>query len=170
MITSDKWLEPREQERLMQTLRIARYTDTRNALMIELALKCGARASELLALKKSDLIDDYEMVFITGVKGSRNRDVAINSDLYQRLREYAAGVDNLLFPISYKRYHQIWHEYTPNPSKGIHSLRHTFAILFYQKHKDVLKLKRVLGHVSIKNTMVYTEVEYDKEEKRKEAL
>lgn len=170
MITSDKYLQPSEHERLLQTLRIARYTDTRNALMIELALRCGARASELLDLRKSDLKDDFEMVFIRGIKGSKDRDVALNSDFYKRLKEYAAGVDDLLFPISYKRFHQIWHEYTPNPLKGIHSLRHTFAILFYEKTKDVLKLKRALGHVSLKNTMVYTEVRYSKEEMRKEAI
>ena len=39
--------------------------------------------------------------------------------------------------------------------------RHTFATLFYKKTKDIGTLSRLLGHTSVKNTMIYTHIMED---------
>jgi len=169
--TSQKWLSPLEQQALSRVLTMCRSTDARNTLMIELAMKCGARASELLAIRKKDLNADFRTVHIRGIKNSNDRDVALNPDLFSRVLDYAKalGPDDLLFPISYQRLDQIWHEYRP-VKKKFHALRHTFAIELYQKTKDILKVKRALGHRSLMNTMIYTEVQYSLEAIAADAL
>ena len=44
-----------------------------------------------------------------------------------------------------------------HPDKyNVHSLRHTFAVEFYQKTKDIVVLQRLLGHSDIKATMIYS--------------
>ena len=39
--------------------------------------------------------------------------------------------------------------------------RHTFATIFYKKTKDIGTLSRLLGHTSVKNTMIYTHIMKD---------
>lgn len=36
-----------------------------------------------------------------------------------------------------------------------HNLRHLFAVLHYQVHKDIFTLSRILGHSSVKTTQIY---------------
>lgn len=166
-----KWLNATEQDALARVLCLCRERDARNALMIELAWKCGARASELLAIEPGDLNDVYRTVRIRGLKGSDSRDVALNKDLYARLRAHANSAEQggRLFPIAYRRLEQIWRDYRP-VAKTFHSLRHTFAVELYQKTKDILKVKRALGHRSLANTMIYTTVVYDPRELMRDAL
>ena len=38
------------------------------------------------------------------------------------------------------------------------SARHTFASVFYEKTKDIATLSRLLGHTSVRHTMVYTHI------------
>lgn len=156
-INKHKFLSEREVLKLEETLRITRHTDTRNSLMVELGLKSGARASELLAIEASDLSDESETVFIRGLKSSDDREIGLTSEFYRRLKIYAESIKGRLFPIGYDRLYQIWKDYTPNPNKSIHSLRHTFAIRLYQKEKDILLVKYALGHRNIQNTMIYAQ-------------
>jgi integrase/recombinase XerC len=45
----------------------------------------------------------------------------------------------------------------PNKSKGVHSLRHSFAINLYKKSRDVRFVQVCMGHRNINNTMVYAD-------------
>lgn len=42
-----------------------------------------------------------------------------------------------------------------------HNLRHTFAIFYLKRTKDVTKLQRVLGHTDIKTTTIYLRYAYE---------
>ena len=42
-----------------------------------------------------------------------------------------------------------------------HTLRHTFATYMYKETKDILILKEILGHETIKSTEIYTHLEND---------
>lgn len=170
-IDNHKWLQPDEQAHLLSLLTRLQTSHTRDCLLIELALKSGARASELLAVKKSDFNRTYRSVHIIGLKGSNDRDVSLNPNLFQRLEAYSKDMapDQLLFPISYDTLTRIWYTYRP-VEKTFHSLRHTFAIELLKKTKNVIKVKKALGHKSLTNTMVYLEVEYSAEERMRDAL
>lgn len=42
-----------------------------------------------------------------------------------------------------------------------HNLRHLFAVSFYQKHRDIVRLADVLGHSSVETTRIYLAVSAD---------
>jgi len=167
-INKNKFLMDREREHLELLLKKYIHTDTRNALIILLALHTGARASEILGLNKGDLNTYDKSVFIRGLKNSNDREIPLYDWLFEALESYVKkeGIQDLIFPISYHRLRQIWLDYRPVPKK-FHCLRHTFAIGLYKKVKDIRLLQIALGHRNITNTMIYADFVYSQQEMRK---
>lgn len=153
-LTRNKFLQPEELTRLNALL--ASETNARDALLIDLALATGARASELLAIKGQDLDREQRTVFIRGLKGSRDRELPLRADLFRRLLNLVAKDSDRLFPISYPRLVQVWNEWRP-AKKSFHCLRHTCAIELYRRTNDVRVVAKVLGHVSLNSTMIYVD-------------
>ncbi len=164
-LNRNKYLLDSEVERLDHILDSFKEKDPRNCLLISLGLHTGARAQELLNLKGEDLNDQDESVFIRGLKGSNDREIPLRRELYRRVRSGLPSTGRL-FPISYHRLYQIWHQYRP-VTKKFHSLRHTFAIRLYRKTKDLRLVQVALGHRNITNTMIYAEYVYSQQELRK---
>jgi integrase len=151
LLTPSKFLDDSEVCELLSSL-----PRGRNGLLIELALRCGARASELLAISKGDLDSRHRTVFIKGLKGSNDRYVTLPRVFFDKLKYYAdKQTGPLVFDIGYTRFHQIWEHYRPASKKKIHALRHTFAINLYKACKDLHIVKQCLGHKSLNNTMIY---------------
>jgi integrase len=164
-INRDKFLDDREQRILLKELNLS----NRNELFILLALKTGARQSELLAITPNDINSQDGTVFIKGLKGSNDREMPVSRDLLDALIARTTGLqpDERIFPFCRQRLFQIWEWYRPNPNKGFHSLRHTFAINLYKRLKDIMLVKTALGHRSIKNTLIYANYVYSTEELRR---
>jgi integrase len=146
--------------------------DRRNALLIILVLECGLRASEVLGLTVGDFDPLEGTVLISSKKGSNARELPIRALLARQLKKYVLDSHKkdhwhqidpkaLIFDISYIRLYQIWKYYTPNKDKTFHSLRHTFAVQFYLKTKDIKAVQLALGHRRIDNTMVYVDFVYN---------
>lgn len=166
-LNKNKYLLPPEVERLEKILDTYKDKDPRNYLIIQLALKTGGRAQEILNLGKSDLNTYDESVYIRGIKGSNDREIPLTSELFKRLYRYAESQDGFrIFDISYDRLYQIWDQYRP-VHKKFHSLRHTFAIKLYQKTKDIRLVQVALGHRNITNTMIYADYVYSQTELRR---
>lgn len=168
-INKNKYLLEPEVLRLEGLLERSAEESDRDTLLIWLGLKTGARASELLNLRKNDLNAYDKTVFIRGIKGSNDRELPLNRWLFDRLHAYSErihGGTGDLFPIGYHRFRQIWDLYRPVPKK-LHALRHTFAIRLYQKTKDLRLVQVALGHRNITNTMVYADYVYSQQELRK---
>jgi integrase len=166
-LNKNKYLLPKEVAHLESVLAAHVDSDTRNVLALWLALKTGARAQEILNLKKSHLNPDEETVLIHGLKGSNDREIPLHSPLFKKLIRYADTVDgDRLFAISYNRLRQIWDLYRPAPKK-LHSLRHTFAIQLYKKTKDIRLVQVALGHRNLMNTMIYADYVYSQTELRR---
>lgn len=166
-LNKTKYLLQPERERLEKIIRDYLTTDTRNCLILWLALRTGARAQELLNIKKSDLNTYDQSVFIKGIKGSNDRELPLPAQLFQALiRLGESNPKEEVFPITYPRLYQIWEFYRPVPKK-FHALRHTFAIELYQKTKDIRLVQVALGHRNITNTMVYADYVYSQQELRK---
>lgn len=143
---------------------IERRTD-RDATLLWVLLKSGARAQEILNLTTEDLNTEAKTIFIRGLKGSRDREIPLPPKLFKRL-QLLAPASGRVFPITYDRLYQIWLEWRPGKKK-LHSLRHTFAIELYKRTKDLRLLQMALGHKSISNTMVYMDYMYTQQEMRK---
>lgn len=139
--------------------------DSRDSLMLRLALATGARAQELLNIQTNDLNDDDMSVLIRGLKNSDDREIPLRPELYKLIRGHSRPNERL-FKISYRRLVQIWELYRPTKKK-FHSLRHTFAIELYKKTRDLRVVQVALGHKSINNTMVYAQYVYKTNELRK---
>ena len=158
-LNKSKYLLKSEEKELKRILQLFGDKDVRDMALIELALNTGARASEVLSLKGSDLEPENQTVFIKGLKGSNDREIPIRSRLFLKLQSLSTSSDDLLFKISYPRLVQIWLNYRPCPKK-FHSLRHTFALNLYKKTKDIRLVQVALGHRSIQNTMIYADYVY----------
>lgn len=166
-LNKNKYLLPPEVQKLRQIIQDFSDKDVRNCLLLELGLRTGARAQELLNIQKMDLNGYDESVFIRGIKGSNDRELPVKSDYFMRLARYAeAQPGTKIFPITYDRLYQIWDLYRP-VHKKFHSLRHTFAIEIYQKTKDLRLVQVALGHRNIQNTMIYADYLYSQQELRR---
>jgi integrase/recombinase XerC len=167
-LNKNKYLLDPEVDRLEELLRKRLASDARDALAIFLALRTGGRASEVLALRKSDLNAYDETIFIRGIKGSNDRELPLEARLFEQLARFADSLKapELIFPIGYHRLRQIWDLYRPC-AKKFHSLRHTFAIRLYRKTKDLRLVQVALGHRNITNTMIYADYVYSQQELKK---
>lgn len=163
-LNKNKYLLPEELQNFEKNLIKNLDKDTRNCLLFLVALKTGARAQEVLNLKKESLNSYDESVLIIGLKGSNDREIPLPPLLFKKLLSYSKNVDGeLLFPISYNRFRQIWDLYRP-VAKKLHSLRHTFAIQIYKKTHDIRLVQMALGHRNVMNTMVYADYVYSQNE------
>lgn len=159
-----KYLLQNELESLEALLE--RHQTTRNAILIMTALKTGGRASEILSLSFKDLDPNAKTVRLTGLKGSNDREIPMRTPIFNRLYEYAKNQPDKIFPITYNRFCQIWHEFRP-VQKKLHSLRHTFAIEIYKKTNDIKLVQRALGHTTMTHTMIYMDYVYSAREMRR---
>jgi integrase len=167
-LNKNKYLLDPEYDHLERNLQFFKYKDPRNCLALLLALKTGARAQELLNLRKNDLNTYDQTIFIKGLKGSDDRELPLAPEIFEELEAYSRplAASDLLFPISYHRIRQIWCDYRP-VAKKFHSLRHTFAIRLYKKTKDIRLLQVALGHRNVTNTMIYADYVYSQSELKK---
>jgi site-specific recombinase XerD len=167
-INKNKYLLEPELDHLKQLIRAHMDRDTRNCLLLSLALRTGARAQEILNIKRSDLNPHDKSVYIRGLKGSNDRELPVEDRFFHRLIHFADqnSKNELVFPISYIRLYQIWDFYRP-VEKKFHCLRHTFAIELYKKSRDIRLLQVALGHRNIANTMVYADYVFSQQELRK---
>lgn len=167
-LNKNKYLLDPEVEKLESLLQKSSSEDRRDTLILSLALRTGARASELLGLRHADLNSYDGTLFIRGIKGSNDRELPIEPRLFEKLLFYSEDVakNENLFPIGYHRLRQVWDWYRPVPKK-FHSLRHTFAIRLYRKTKDLRLVQVALGHRNITNTMIYADYVYSQQELKK---
>lgn len=160
-INRTKYLEPIELTHLQNQLA---SDNSRNGLLLRLALATGARAQELLNITRNDLYDNNCTIFIRGLKNSNDREIPIDGKLYWLIKELSLkSKSDKVFDITYSRLAVIWNYYRP-VGKTFHSLRHTFAIELYKRTKDLQLVKTVLGHRNIQNTIVYADYVYQTSE------
>jgi len=146
-----------EDEQIVTLLDEANKLDEEVALMIELCLSTGTRWSEAQTLKQHQV--RWNTINLTKTKAKRNRIVSIDEDLYQRLK--ARGEGNLF---RQSRCEKIFSMAISNASIELprgqmtHVLRHTFASHFLANGGDILELRDILGHASIKTTEKYLKI------------
>lgn len=146
-------------------LKTIKHDSSRNGTMIQFALETGARCQEVLNVTKRDIDLTNRTVFIKGIKGSNDRELPIGGDLLAKLKKHIAKLDDehLVFPIRARTFRDVWQNYRPCLKK-LHSLRHTFAIQLYEKHRDIRLVQIALGHRNINNTMVYAQYVHSRSE------
>jgi len=154
----------------------------RNQVLIQIGLLIGARISELLSLKFSDLVDESGRVRkslkIIQLKKRKKayRIIPLNQELVKPItrlfKKTGSNLDNFVFqsrngenkPISRYMAHKLIKQLSEGMTEGIstHSLRKTFATGFYRLSKDILETSRILGHASTKTTELYLASDQEK--------
>lgn len=169
-MNNHKHLSDNEWTKLETVLKERLSVDTRNCLMLLVAMKTGARAGEVLAIRKQDLDKESQTVFIQGLKGSKDRQIPIEKSIFKALQRYSEQVQTeRIFPLSYETLREVWYTYRP-VKKKLHTLRHNFALMVYKRTGNIHLVKTVLGHSSITTSMLYLDYVESQKDLRKALL
>jgi integrase/recombinase XerC len=154
-----------------------RFSDVRNAAILELFYSTGMRLSELRGINRTDIDLLSQQVKVRG-KGRKERIIPVGDHAQLALRNYESKRDELLRAIGQagdrtafflsSRGKRISVRAIQNAVKGFldlidensglstHSLRHTFATHLLDAGADLRAVQELLGHSSISTTQIYT--------------
>jgi site-specific recombinase XerC len=189
----EKYLEPeqlaafREYVRARAQKRKSRLAHT-DEIIVEILAGSGLRAEELCALTIRDVPIDYNTpdIHVRDGKGNVSRTVNISTALRDRIREYTAAYRAGAPPtapliesrtgkaMAYRTLHhkiRLLGEEAKLPKRlKPHALRHSYAVLAYQKTSDLLWLKDQLGHARVETTTIYAKTASRQRRANAEAL
>jgi len=138
--------------------------------MLCLAYAGGLRVSEIVNLKIADIDSKRMVITLRQGKGKKDRQVMLSEKLLQLLREYFKTYkpkEWLFEGQSGGQYSTRSVQEVIQQAKGkagikkkgsIHALRHSFATHLFEAGTDLLSIKELLGHTSLRTTMIYTHV------------
>ena len=170
--------EPRKLPVVLSPEEVARLLDAAPALKYKAALSvaygAGLRASEVVALKVSD-IDSKRMIIRVeqgkGRKDRKDRYVMLSPHLLELLRAWwrAARPQGWLFPgrdpvqpMTTRQLNRACHAAAHMAEIGkpvsMHTLRHSFATHLLEQNIDIRVIQVLLGHAKLDTTALYTRV------------
>lgn len=140
---------------------IQKTRGTRTGLMIEFLARTGVRVSEMLNMKLSAIRENgagFDYIRIIG-KGNKERDVKVQRELVERIRETFQGSE-YLFEHNGEQYNRIS---VTNMIKAAslrhigreasaHVLRHSFATEQLRRDRPLKAVSEYLGHSSVATT------------------
>lgn len=161
-----------EYRRLIDYLR---DTNFRHYLYIRILATTGARLSEFLQMRWSDILAGE--VTLKG-KGNKYRRFFFTKDLQEEVTDFLKGGDRGEYVCMSKTGDRMSSRGLPVLMKGWgkrcniakekmhpHAFRHFFAKMYLKKTNDVIQLADLLGHGSVDTTRIYLRKSYD-EQKR----
>jgi integrase len=138
------------------------------AALLQTLKETAARVGEAWALKWTDLDIENRTVRITPEKGSNPRILKISPKLLSMLLAQPRKGERIFGKYAVTGYRQCFTRQRKKASIKLgnprllqitfHTFRHWKATTEYHKTKDILHVMKLLGHKSIKNTLVYTQL------------
>ncbi|MDT7831068.1 tyrosine-type recombinase/integrase [Flavobacteriaceae bacterium S356] len=168
---------PRKEKKLpkvlseQEVLKMIQVCDNlKHKLILSLLYSAGLRMSELLGLKKEDILYDKNLIFVRNGKGKKDRTMVLSDRIQQLLSIYLDTFKPKYFLFeSLKRT-----KYSSSSVNKIvksmakkagihknvsaHMLRHSFATHLLEQGLDLRYIQQLLGHGSSKTTEIYTHV------------
>jgi integrase/recombinase XerD len=134
----------------------------RDKLIIKFLFYTGVRVSELIKIKKNDIIFEEGFVKVYG-KGGKERIVPVPKELLNELKDYINKINTEnIFPLSSRQVERIIKNTAKKAgiSKKVtpHVLRHSLATTLLSKGVDIRFIQEILGHSSLNITQIYTHV------------
>lgn len=145
--------------------------DLRTKSLLSLIYSAGLRISEACNLELCDLDGDRMLIHIRQGKGGKDRYVPLARNMVPLLRLYYREYKPVRYlfngtfsgslmpsPDFYRQFKLvarlagIYKHVTP------HTLRHSYATHLLEMGADILQVKELLGHASLKSTMIYLHV------------
>ena len=140
--------------------------------MLCLAYATGLRVSEITNMRMKDIDADRMVITIRKGKGKKDRQVMLSEGLLSILRRYYfeeknkprewlfEGKGNVQYSIrSVQEVMKAAKKKAGIVKEGsIHAIRHSFATHLLESGTDLITIKELLGHSSIRTTLTYTHV------------
>lgn len=165
----------RKLPRVLSELEVRRLlesaTDLREQTILMTFYSTGLRLKELLHLQVKDIDSDRMQIHVRQGKGAKDRNVLLSRTLLDVLRRYFRSYrpESWLFygstrqqPLSDQTVQRMVRRLSAKaglrPGVTTHTLRHSFATHLLEHGTDLPYIQELLGHRSIKTTMLYTRV------------
>jgi len=143
------------------------------ATKLILSKETGLRPVEIHLLKVKDVDLEQYLIYPTTAKNGASRILKISPQLASLIQahitRFKLKLNNDLFKgheehygDAFRRVRDRLADKLQDPSIKtirLYDLRHFFATMLYHKTKDILLVKRQLGHKSINNTLIYIDLE-----------
>ena len=153
-------------------VRIFSFVDNpKHKLLLLLGYGAGLRRSEIVQLKWEDILFDEHRIHIKQSKGNKDRIVMLPYSIVSYLRNYRTlyPSDDWVFQGQYKgealSASSVQTVMKSAVTKAglekkatVHTLRHSFATHLLENGTDIRYIQQLLGHSSIKTTMIYTHI------------
>lgn len=145
-------------------------TNLKHKTIIALLYGCGLRVSEVINMKIKDIDSTKNIINIIAGKGKKDRQVMLAPELLSLLRKYYQAyrpkeyLFNGQFDLQYsdRSINEFLKKYAKlagiRQNLHAHLLRHCFATHSLEQGTDISLIQKLLGHNSIKTTMIYTHV------------
>jgi integrase/recombinase XerD len=167
--------EPRKLPVVLSPEEMARLLDAAPGLKYKAALSiaygAGLRASEVVALKVSDIDSTRMLIRVEQGKGRKDRYVMLSPHLLDLLRAWwkVARPKGWLFPgqnrvnpLTTRQFNRACHAAAlmAGIDKRVspHTLRHSFATHLLEQNIDIRVIQVLLGHAKLDTTALYTRV------------
>ena len=156
------------EDELFKMLEVA--SNNKNKVIIGLIYSAGLRRSELIQLRKQDLVTDKGMIFVRGAKGKKDRTTILSDMIVGFLDTYFNEYKPNYWVVEGPNRKQYSETSVLNIIKNTakkadisrtvtpHMLRHSFATHLLEQGVDLRHIQMLLGHSSSKTTEIYTHV------------
>jgi len=155
-----------------ECMRIFSYVDNpKHKLLLLMGYGAGLRRSEIVALKWEDILFEEHKIHVKQSKGNKDRIVMLPYSVVEYLKNYRTlyPSDGWVFAGQYKgealsgRTVQVVMKMAVSKAglekkATVHTLRHSFATHLLESGTDIRYIQQLLGHSSIKTTMIYTHI------------
>ncbi len=177
-------LTKREVRKILSEVKIPDYK-----VCLELMYACGLRIGEAVKIAPADIDGDRKILHVKNGKGRKDRAVPIPDNIYEKLRQYWLTHKNryLLFParsssdresceISIKRrvlqvaFKKALQESGVIRKATPHTLRHSYATHLLEAGVNIRVIQKLLGHRSLRATIVYIHLTSTTEQRSVELL
>lgn len=171
-----KFLYYNELMEMFDSINLDNFYGKRNRCILEVLYATGVRVSELVNIKLSDIDFDNGTIKVTG-KGNKERIVYFLDYPKKYMLDYIKNGRNVMLnnkPCEYLFINKLGNKLTTRGVELIikdiisktsiksnvtpHTIRHTFATHLLNEGCDIMSVKELLGHESLKATQVYTHI------------
>jgi site-specific recombinase XerD len=169
---------PRKEHRLPAVLTMEecarifeKIENPKHRLMLLIGYGAGLRRSEIVSLQWGDILLEEHKIHVKQGKGNKDRVVMLPYSVVGMLEHYRHlyPSDRWVFPgqnkgepISANTVRVVMRNAVEKAGLGkkatVHTLRHSFATHLLEGGTDIRYIQQLLGHSSIKTTMVYTHI------------